>query len=464
MHEVRMPQLGQTVEEASIVQWFKQEGDKVAEGEPLYSIQTDKAEIECEAPAGGVLRKILLAPDVVAPVLSVVALIGAPDEPLPDLSAYGQPQPAGAQPAREQYHSARDAAPQISAALTHAISLLPHGLEAPPSCAPMREDVLQTLDSKLRPVSPRARRRAQELGVPATFASGSGVNGRIMEADVLAYAAKAQSIRATPTARRLASIRGVDLTRIPGSGPRNKVTKADVVAAVAAPSAAPMPTPVPSVRRVPVTPMRRIIAERMVQSMFSAPHYYITMEVDMSAAREFRQAASGSRPSYNELVMYAAVQALRAFPSVNARWLGDFIEEVSDINIAFAVALPHGLVVPVVKKAQDMSLEEMCRAYRNLLEKARTNKLLPEDYSDNTFTVTNLGASGVEQFMAIINPPDSAILAVGIMKDRPVVVDGQIQIRPIMKLTLSSDHRVIDGAVAAQFLQRIQKTLERSEF
>jgi pyruvate dehydrogenase E2 component (dihydrolipoamide acetyltransferase) len=237
----------------------------------------------------------------------------------------------------------------------------------------------------------------------------------------------------------------------------------DVAAAVSRPDAAPKPAPAESVKRIPLTPMRRIIAKRMSESKFSAPHYYMTVEVDMSAAKVFR-AQTPYKPSFNDLVLRATILALRDYPAVNARWAGDAIEQVADINLGVAVALPGGLIVPVLKQAQTMTLEEICGACKVLADKARTGKLLPDDFAGNTFTVSNLGPLGVDNFTAIINQPDSAILAVGVMKDRPVAIDGGLYIRPIMKMTLSSDHRVVDGALAAQFMGRLKEILEVGQF
>jgi pyruvate dehydrogenase E2 component (dihydrolipoamide acetyltransferase) len=210
--------------------------------------------------------------------------------------------------------------------------------------------------------------------------------------------------------------------------------------------------------------MRKIIAQRMVESKFGAPHFYITVEVDMKEAVAFRGALPNFKPSFNDLVMRATTRAIQAFPVVNAKWLGDAIEMRSTINLGFAVALPAGLIVPVVKGIESKSLQDISRDCKALVEKAKTGKLTPDDYQGNTFTVSNLGAFGVDHFTAIINQPDSAILAIGQIKDRPVVIDGGIQVRPIMKLTLSSDHRVIDGAVAAQFMGHLKTLLETADF
>lgn len=446
MHEVRLPKMGQSVEEAPIVEWFKQEGDRVEAGEPLFSIQTDKAEVECESPASGVLRKILLEPNIEAPVLTVVALIGEADEPLPDLSAYGID---GAGPAPAPAQTAQPETPAAPAPITDT----PVPAPAPVSGAP---------------VSPRARKAAADQGIDATRLQGSGVGGRVMAKDVAA--AGQPSVKASPTARRLAEAEGVNLVSVQGTGAGGKVMKDDVLRAKQAPAAVAQTAPaVPAaqaaggVRSIPLTPMRRIIAQRMAGSKYSAPHYYVTVEVDMTAAKA-KRAALPFKASYNDLVLAAVVRGLREFPNVNARWAGEAIEEVADINLGVAVALPQGLVVPVVRQAQHLSLEGLSQAAKALVEKAKTNKLLPDDYQGNTFTVSNMGVFGVESFTAIINQPDSAIIAVGAMTDRVVALNGGIHIRPMMKMTMSSDHRVIDGAVAAQFMGRLKEIMESGEF
>lgn len=428
MQEIRLPQLGQSVEEASIVEWFKQEGDRIEKGERVFSVQTDKAEIEVEAEASGTLRKILVAPDVFVPVLTVVALVGEPDEPLPDLASFQAGQPP-----------------------------VPTAVAAPapaPSPAPTSPVPAPTTKA----ASPRARKAASDLGVDASQIQGSGPGGRVLASDVEAHAQAAAGVRATPTARRVAANAGVALQDVAGTGPRGKVTKEDVLQAAGGPG-----TPAGGVQRVPLTPMRRIIAERMVASKFSAPHYYVTVEVDMTAAMAHR-AKAAFRPSYNDMLMLAVARGVREFPLVNARWAGDAIEQVQDVNIGLAVALPAGLVVPVVRGVQNLSLEGIAQQARILVEKARTGKLVPDDFAGSTFTLSNLGGFGVDHFTAIINQPNSAILAAGQIKDRPVVIDGGIHVRPIMKLTLSSDHRVIDGAVAAQFMGRVKALLENGEF
>jgi pyruvate dehydrogenase E2 component (dihydrolipoamide acetyltransferase) len=434
MQHVILPQLGQSVEEASIVEWFKNEGDTVEKGERLFSVQTDKAEIEVEAEAAGVLRKILVQPDVFIPVLTVVGLIGTADEPLPDLKDGGETPPADAPSAADEDHAA------------------PKAEKTTPTATPA------TSSAAVKGVSPRARKTAEGLGVETAAIQGSGPGGRVIEQDVQAAAKTGAPLKATPTARRIAANEGVNLDAVAGTGAQGKITKDDVLQAARAET----PT-VGKDERVPLSPMRRIIAERMVTSKFSAPHYYITVEVDMSAAAALRSRLP-IRPSFNDLLMVAAARALRAFPSVNARWAGDAVELLQGVHIGLAVALPDGLVVPVVRNVQDLSLDGVANQSRALVEKARNGKLRPDDYAGSTFTISNLGAFGVDQFTAIINQPNAAILAAGQIKDRPVVIDGGIHVRPIMKLTLSSDHRIVDGAVAAQFMGRMKAILEDGEF
>jgi pyruvate dehydrogenase E2 component (dihydrolipoamide acetyltransferase) len=439
MHEIRMPQMGQSVEEASIVMWLKKEGETVSQGEPIFTIQTDKAEIECESTADGVLHKILIEPDVTVPVLTVVALVGKPGEQLPDLGQYGKH--AAAAPAQQP-----EAAPHASQPAAAASASQPAAAMSAPQAG------------LAVAISPRARAKARELGVDATQLSGTGAGGRVIETDVIAYSGRMGSVKASPVARRMAQNAGIDLASLIGSGPGGRIMKADLAAQPVPKAAA------GAIERVPLTQMRKIIAKRMSESKFTAPHYYITVEIDMAAARDFRAGVTAYKLSYNDLVLRGVVKALTEFPGVNARWMGDAIEQVADVNLGIAVALPGGLIVPVMKQAQTLSLEQMATDGRVLIEKARNGKLLPDDFAGNTFTVSNLGPYGVDHFTAIINQPDSAIIAVGQMKDRPVVIDGGIYVRPIMKLTMSSDHRVIDGALAAQFMGRLKEIMETAEF
>ncbi len=443
MQEIKLPQLGQSVEEASIVKWYKNEGDPVKVGEVLFSVQTDKAEIECESTAEGVLRKILVPPDELIPVMTVVALVGDPNEPLPEVGPFSEDKKQKS---------------QEKAQVTAIVSDNPVVVEQKTGTPSDAEGVLGGVQ---KAISPRARRRAEELGLNTAEISGSGVKGRVLSEDVDAYAHEYFAHKATPTARKLAEARGVDLATVKGSGVSGKIMKEDVLRA--GESVREM-TIGENERRIPLSPMRRIIAQRMAASMFTSPHYYVTVEVDMTRTVHYRQTLGAFKPSFNTLVMYATTKALQQVPQVNARWDEDAIAELADVNLGFAVALPSGLVVPVVRKVQTKSLQELDEEARLLTEKARSGKLLPDDYSGSTFTISNLGSMGVDQFTAIINPPNSAILAVGRIHEKPVAINGGVFVRPMMNMTLSSDHRVIDGALAARFMGVLREILEKADF
>lgn len=403
MHEIKLPQLGQSVEEAKITEWFKKEGESVQKGEPLFAVETDKAEIDCEATESGILRKILIESDGPIPVMTVVALVGDADEDLPDLSMY-----EGKAVAVEQAVESVNVASQSVASSVHVASQ--------PEASSVAVATFQDT-SALLVASPRASATALRLGVALDAVVGTGANGRIVESDVVA----ASSAGGQRTVASRPTLEG---------------------------------------ERIPLTPMRQTVARRMSESKFDAPHFYATVEVDMTKAAQLRKSSEGFKPSYNDIILHAAVRALQEVPTVNAHWAGDAIVQADAIHIGFAVALPEGLLVPVIRNAGDKALEDLHREATDLAERAKSSKLLPDEYSGSTFTVSNLGGFGVDHFTAIINSPDSAILAVGMIQERPVVRDGNIEARPLVKLTLSSDHRVIDGAVAAMFLQALKRILE----
>lgn len=448
MHEIKLPQLGQTVEEATITQWLKKEGDTIALGDVLFTVQTDKAEIECESTAAGLLRKIIVGEGIEVPVLTVVALVGGADEALPELAS-GTPA-ATSSPEIQGTKGTKETEEKKNPGSAAAVPL--SSIKSLPSL------------SSESAVSPRARRAAAAKGIDPATLTGSGPNGRVIEADVLAAKATPKPAAATdpklldelreliklntPTARRLAREAGVDLADLLSSIQSIKSAKSSDSLSTKSPG------------RYPLTPMRRVIATRMAESKYSAPHFYVTVEVDMKAASDLRKKAEGFKPSFNDLIVQAVARTLRAFPQVNARWLGDAYEIVADVNIGVAVALEDGLIVPVLRNADTLTLQQISEGCKGLAEKARKNKLMPDDYTGSTFTISNLGAFGVDHFTAIINQPDSAILAVGRVADQVVAVDGGIQVRPRMKMTLSSDHRVIDGAVAAQFMAKLKAELE----
>jgi pyruvate dehydrogenase E2 component (dihydrolipoamide acetyltransferase) len=444
MKTVEMPKMGDTMEEGKILRWIKHEGDTVKKGDSLAEVETDKVNIEIEAFASGVLRKILVPEGDSAPIGSGIALIGAPDEPLPAGLSDGAGEGANGKTA---------ASP---AATTLAPSLAP----TTPSTQP----------------SPAAQNsRAVVSDAPTT--QDAQTSGRIF---------------ISPLARRLAEERSIDYTRIRGTGPNGRIIKMDVDAALAqvgtraaqAPppitTAAPAPTYVPvdepapaaidtgEVIEIPLTAMRRTIARRLSQSMQTAPHFYVTSVIDTGKLAELRKqinayAASDPSPvkvSFNDLIIKAVARSLVKMPQVNVSFAEDKLLQKKSVHIGMAVALEQGLIVPVIHNADRIGILDIARASQRLADAARTGKLRPEEFSGGTFTVSNLGMFDVESFTAVINPPESAILAVGSITPTPVVVDGQVVVRDRMKVTLSSDHRAIDGATAARFLQEVKRLLE----
>jgi pyruvate dehydrogenase E2 component (dihydrolipoamide acetyltransferase) len=421
MKTVEMPKMGDTMEEGKILHWLKREGDTVKKGDMLAEVETDKVNIEIESFFSGTLRKILVNEGESAPIGASIAYIGAPDEPLPGGGGgNGEAAPA-AEPRAEESPAPAAPVPQSAVATAPA--------PAPAPAAAPGERVF---------ISPLARRFAEEHNLDYRQIRGTGPNGRIIKLDV-----EAALREAAP-------------------------------AAAAAPAPVYAPEPVPAgvdmgeVVEIPLTTMRRTIAKRLAQSMQAAPHFYVTSVIDTGKLGELRKqineyAATDPNPvkvSFNDLIIKAVALALLRMPQVNVSFAEDKLIQKKSVHIGVAVALEQGLIVPVLRDADKRGILDIAREARRLAEAARTNKLRPEDLSGGTFTVSNLGMFDVDSFTAIINPPESAILAVGSITPTPVVVDGQVVVRDRMKVTLSSDHRALDGAVAARFLQEVKRLLE----
>jgi pyruvate dehydrogenase E2 component (dihydrolipoamide acetyltransferase) len=410
MQTIIMPKMGDAMEEGTLIRWLKHEGDTVQEGEPIAEIATDKATVEIEAPVSGVLRGIRVAENTVVPVNTPLAYILQEGESLPadgDGKASAPPDAA--------------AAPQPA----------PTAVAAAPKPAPTPTDGEERVLA-----SPLARKIAAEHGIDLRQVQGTGPKGRIVERDVLAYLE----------------------------------TRPATVAPTPAPP--PMPMPAPAVAATPVearieTPnrLRQITAQRTTEAHQTIPHFYLTMEIDMEEALALRQRLNqldeSLRISINDLIVKACAVAIEQHPIVNASYQNGQIVHPNGIHIGIAVAVEQGLLVAVLKHCEGKSLRRIAQESQSLIQKAREGKLLPDEMTGNTFTVSNLGMFGIEQFTAIINPPASAILAVGATKRVPVVQeDGTIVARQRMKVTLSCDHRVLDGAVGAQFLQTLKQVLE----
>jgi len=430
---VFMPKLGQTMEEATLERWIKKEGDEVKKGDVLLEITTDKATLEVESYSAGILKKIIGKEGEVYPVNAVIAFIGGKDDVVTDrmiAEAAGAAQPPAKAPAAEKKEEPK--------------------AEPPPAPRPQGRIL----------ISPRAKKKARELGIDCSAIRGSGPGGRIVEKDILAAAETHKKIKASPLAKKIALLEGIDLRAVTGTGPGGRITKEDVLAAKAKP-AAPLPG-----KPIEMTAMRKIVAGRLTQSHRDIPHFYAFMNFDMTRAVQLRKklnAESEARISYNDLLIRACALSLREFSPVNALWSDDRIIFRDEVNVGLAVAIDTGLIVPVVKNADKKNIHQIAKNTGILVEKARTKKLTPDDYEGGTFTISNLGMYEVEAFTAIINPGQSAILAVGKLGDRVVAEDGGIKIKQMMTVTLSSDHRIVDGAVAASFLRNVKELMEDPE-
>jgi pyruvate dehydrogenase E2 component (dihydrolipoamide acetyltransferase) len=448
--KVVLAKLSPTMEEGTIVKWTKKEGDAVKQGDILAEIETDKANMEMEAQGSGVLRKILVQAGGKAPIGTLIGVIAEANEDIEPLiakeaaKAGAAPKPAAPAPA--------PAAPAPEPAKAAA--------EATAKAAPADQPASAASAGKTAPV-PAAPPPAPAPAQVAASASTGGEGGRV---------------KASPLARSMAAHQNIDLTSVAGSGPGGRIIKRDIESwagprpsAAPARSSAPAPRPAPpgpSItpgQELPLSNMRKTIAKRLTESKFGAPHYYVTVEIDMDAAVDLReqiQRLEEGKVSFNDLVVKACAKALTRFPMVNASWGGDKIATHADVNIGIAVAIPDGLITPVVRNADRKSILDIAHEVRDLATRARDRKLKPEEFSGSTFTISNLGMFDVDSFTAIINPPDSAILAVGAVRKVPVVDGDTIRPGHRMKVTMSSDHRVIDGALAAQFLAEVRRLLE----
>lgn len=443
--KVILPMLGQTMEEGTITKWLKQEGDNVEKGEPLLEVMTDKVNMEVESPASGVLRKIIAQVDQTVPVMDVIAIIGTADEPIEDILA----ELKGEAPS--------PVSPSVSVPTE------------PPTPSPVSQPVVQPSSPSRIFASPRARRLAHEHGVDISLLAGRGTgpDGRIVERDVRAYVAEmaeVSKVKATPLAAKIASDKGIDLREIVGSGPGGQITKEDVLRAVTPVS----PTfPQLEARVMPFTGLRKMVGDNVAKSAQTAPHVTLTAEVDVTELAKVRkqileefERKYGTRLTFTDLITKAVARAILDHPLINSSLQGNEIRIFPDVNIGVAVAVEGGLIVPVIHNADRKSLAEISTRLKELVEKGRSGNLSSAEISGGTFTITNLGSYGVDIFNPIITPGQSAILGVCRIAEKPVVVDGQVAIRSMMNLCLSFDHRVLDGAPAAEFLQTLKRLLE----
>src|SRR5574338_1367399 len=420
--KVVMEALSPTMEEGRLVEWKKQEGDAVAVGDVLADVETDKAVMELVARAEGTLLKQVAAAGATVPVSDVVGWIGKPGEEV------------GADKADKAATAGGAGAPK------------PEPVEAP---RPERK--------------PETAPAPAPAAATATVASPARSNG--------------ERVKASPLARRIASERGIDLASIQGSGPSGRIVQRDVESARPAAPAAPAPTQKPAklpartlvipageaYRDVPLSQIRKTIAKRLVQSIGPVPTFYLTSEIDMERvtdAREAVNAAGEGKVSYNDIIIKATALALRQHPECNGWWQDDHIRYWSEVHIGMAVAIEDGLITPVIRHADLKSLREISAETRDLAGRARERRLTPEEYTGSTFSVSNLGMFDIDEFTAIINPPEAGILAIGRISEQTVPAAEGLEVRKRMKITMSCDHRVIDGATGAQFLRTLKRMLE----
>jgi len=439
IQKVTLPKLGETVEVSTIDKWLKKEGDAVAVGDVLCEITTDKATLEVESYHRGTLLRIIAPTGKELPVGTLIAVIGDAGEKIPaDILAQAGEAPAAAKAAKA-------------------------GAKA--AAAPALAEALPAATGGRLVVSPRARRAAKELRVDLPRVRGTGPGGRIVEADVRAAAKAARAVKASPVARKVAARMGVDLAAVASAAAGGKVMKEHVLRAAAAGGrAAPAPAPGKPGEVVPLSAMRRIVAERMLLSKQTIPCYYLEMDADVTdlvcLRNKMNARQDAQKVTFNDFIVKACAVALRAFPPVNSRWVEGGIERRAEVNIGFAVALDEGLVVPVVRNVDRKSLAQVAAEAAGLVERARSKRLQPDEYQGGCLTISNLGMYGIRSFIPVVNPGESAILGLGMIEDRVVFRQGGIQVRKIMTLTLAGDHRIVDGAVGAQFLEAIRDALE----
>ena len=427
---VELPALSPTMKEGKITKWLKKEGDKVSSGMAIAEVETDKSNLEIEAYDDGVLLKILVPEGSAAPVGSTIGWIGKAGEKVDETA------PAAAKPKEEpkKDESKKDESKKEESKKEESKKQAAH---------PERSEA----ESKGAAESPRpsaAKPQAQEQS-----------NGRV---------------RASPLAKRIAQETGVDLSSISGSGPQGRIVKKDVEDAKggAAPKKqARAPIAVARGERIkpevlPISGMRKVIAQRLTEVKPGVPHFYLTVELEMDAALKLREEAKAleTKISVNDVIVKATAIAVRRFPRINQQMDGANLVQLHNVDVGIAVAIEDGLITPVVRDADQKGLEEIGAEVRELAEKAKKKSLKPEEYTGGSITVSNLGMYGIDEFIAVLNPPQAAILAVGAVTPKAVVRDGQIVVRNMMSVTLSGDHRVIDGAVGAEFLKELRSLLE----
>jgi pyruvate dehydrogenase E2 component (dihydrolipoamide acetyltransferase) len=470
--KVVMEALSPTMEEGRLVKWLKTEGDTVKNGDVLAEVETDKAVMELVARGDGVLRKQLAAEGDSSPVGTLLGVIAAADENIDQLvGGGGAPAPA----------KAGGGTAAAGAGSTEAGGQQNGGRGG--RAAPPNEVVANQRERAGASPVPRASTQSQgEASMPPQEKVAGGAPGGSTAQPRQGASSQPRGdgggegnggrLRSSPLARRLASERGVDLGQVAGSGPGGRIVKRDIEAAGERGAvAAEATTAQPAARRaegefrdIPLTQIRKTIARRLSESIGPIPTFYLTAEYDLDRVSELRSAMAELgdeyKVSFNDIIMKAVATALVQHPECNAHWLGDRIREFNRVHLGMAVATDDGLIVPVIFDADSKGLREIAAEARALAKRARERKLKPDEYTGSTFSVSNLGMFGIDQFTAIINPPEAGILAIGAVEKKQVVVKGEVAIRSRLRVTMSCDHRVIDGAIGARFLQTLRRLLE----
>lgn len=452
-----MPKLGFNMSEGKLVKWYKSEGEKVVKGENLFSIETDKTNMDIEAIADGVVRKLFISEGETLAVTLPIAIVGEESENIDCLVADALAQLGKESAATETVDSA----------------------EAMPLVMEDTKVEMAKVDGLIK-ITPRARRIASEKGLNLTGVNiiGTGYKGGICENDILEYLADHRN-SASPLAKAIAAAEGIDLSMVAGSGVNGKIMKKDIQ--IAPVQKIPETKVVVEEKTLNLSPdgkeisevipyagIRKIIGDKLSESKFTSPHLYFTQKVDLERLLDIRRQVNESqekKTSVTDFIAKAVIQALIKYPDVNASLVDGNIVKYKSVNLGIAVAAPGGLIVPNIKNSQKMSVVEISSISGELFEKARNGKLKTDEYTGGTFTISNLGMFGIENFTAIINPPEAAILSISSTKDEVIVInDGkgnkEMVIRPMMNICLSVDHRLIDGLLAAQFVTEIKKKLE----
>jgi pyruvate dehydrogenase E2 component (dihydrolipoamide acetyltransferase) len=456
--EIIMPKMGDAMTEGKVVRWYKQAGDAVKKGEAVLEIETDKVNLDLEAEADGTLGELAAKDGEVVQVGGLLANIlaaGEKDTPRPAKKKDAAPAaPAEAQADQRRATDKKDSIKHSTGEYGETMEM--KGPRVDRTSAPSPGTTLAEPpaggDGGRRKSSPLARKMARELGVSLDAVQGSGPQGRIVASDIKNAGTSVQESRPRPS--------GDQGSR--GSSEQASRASGEQASRPGAPAL--KPAPALGDQTIPLSAMRRTIAKRLAESTGPIPHFYLTVDYDVTNLISVRQQLldiTGSKLSVNDFLVRAVALALRHHPNINASWGDDAISQHGEVHIGIAVATPEGLITPVIRNADHKSVVEIAAEVRLLAEKAKNRKLMPNEYQGSTFTISNLGAWGIEEFTAIINPPNAAILAIGAAEARPVAVDRQIVVRDRMKLTMSCDHRVIDGATGAEFLKTLRSYVEQ---